>query len=1041
MGKRRTSLGAWVAASLLLLGTPAPGAETATVSPIDEIEQILDDGDAREAERRSREFLEELQDRDPQQPLDESRVLDVLVESLWRGGKSNQPETRELAERALRVKRNALGPGDAGLATSLDNLAHVFRAVGQYDESRRYFEEGLRLREASLGPDHVDVAHSLNQLGWVLYNIGEFSRAKAMGQRSVEIRERVLGVDPDVASSMNNLAIYLKTLGDYSGARLLYEKALSIYESTLGPEHGQVASSLNNLAILLKSQGELATAIELHERSIRVGEKTLGPDHPTVAQGLGNLAGLYMHMGNHPTATRLYLRALGILEGTLGPDNPRLAGILNSLGRQLTDAGDPKTARGYLERALEIREAAHGPEHTLVGRVLNNLGHLEVSVGDLAAAKKTFERSYSIMQSNLGPDHPDSAEVLEKLGDVLHRSGEHTAARERFVAALAVYERNLGPDHPSVAKCLQALSSLLLDMNQLTPALQFALRADEIGREHLRLTARTLPERQALAYALARPAGQDVAFSVLARQQKSTSETTTDVWNAVIRSRALVLDEMRTRRRAMSQAEQPARRLARASEQLANLLVRGPGRQTTEQYRTLLLAAAEERDAAERALAEASLSFRRTNEATRYVLADVAAALPDRSALVAYVRYERQHVPEPQPSYMALVLRSGSEPVAVHLGTEEEIEPLVSRWRDQIAAARTRIPALSRSGDARYRQSGEELRNFVWDPIATRVGSSDRVFVVPDGLLHLVNLGTLPVADGAYLIETAPPIHYLSTERDLIRGDDRPVPGRGLLLAGGPDFGTASAPGRSTGGNDCTDFDSLRFSPLPGTIKEIDAVASLWTNRHTQGPQARVLKLQGAEATEDAFKEQAGGYQVLHLATHGFFVNERCETGARTPNAEGTIRSLAPPADDETTVLAGLALAGANLRNGSNPEGSDGILTAQEIASIDLTGVEWVVLSACDSALGTIRAGEGVFGLRRAFQIAGAETLITSLWSVEDASGRAWTRRLYEARLDGLGSAEAVHRASLGILEARRRDRQSTHPFYWGAFVAVGDWR
>ena len=185
------------------------------------------------------------------------------------------------------------------------------------------------------------------------------------------------------------------------------------------------------------------------------------------------------------------------------------------------------------------------------------------------------------------------------------------------------------------------------------------------------------------------------------------------------------------------------------------------------------------------------------------------------------------------------------------------------------------------------------------------------------------------------------------------------------------------------------------------------------------------------------------GHRVLHLATHGFFVGERCGTdssGSRG-SSEGTIRSLAPPTEDDTTILSGLALAGANLRHASDLEGSDGILTAQEIASIDLKGVDWVVLSACDTGLGTIRAGEGVFGLRRAFQIAGAETLIMSLWAVEDASNRAWMRRLYEARLDGLGSAEAVHRAGLGVLQARRRDRQSTHPFYWGAFIAVGDWR
>jgi CHAT domain-containing protein/Tfp pilus assembly protein PilF len=1025
-----------------LLIAPVAGANEVAISPVDAIERTLKSGDLGGAERQSRALLKELAHREPAKPLDEARVLDLLVQSLWRGGEST-PESFELADRALRIKRQELGPDDADLATSLDNLAHLHRVAGRYDESGALFEQGLRLREIALGPDHERVAHSLNQLAWVLYLTGEFQRARSMGQRSVEIRERVLGDTPDLASSMNNLAIYMKTLGDYSGARVFYERALEIYERAFGEEHGQVARILTNLAILLDDQGNVAQAIEIHERSLRIGRNVLGADHPDVAQGLANLAGLYMRMGDHATATRLYLSALKIMEDKLGPDHPDLAGILNSLGGVRTDAGEIEAARRDLDRALSIRETAHGPEHALVARVLNNLGRLQVSVGDLDSARSTFERSLVITQQNLGLDNPDTANVLEKLGDVLHRSGDFAAAKARFVTALEIYERNLGSDHPSVAECLRALASVLLDLGDLETALDCALRADEIGRRHLRLTARALPERQALAYALTRPAGQDVAFSVLALEKKNESTSTGAAWEAVIRSRALVLDEMRVRHDALSHAEVPARRLARASERLANLLVRGPDRQSIEQYRELLLDAEVERDGAERALAEASLSFRRTNEATRYRLADVAAALPERSTLVAFVRYERQSGADSRPSYMAIVLNSGKQPQAVPLGYEDEIEPSVSRWRAEIAAARKRIPALGRAGDARYQEAGEELRRLVWTPIAEKIGPSDRVFVVPDGLLHLVSLGTLPDASGVFLIETAPPIHYLSTERDLIPRDDRTAVGTGLLLAGGADFGTATDAARPASVESCADFESLRFAPLPGTIKEIGTIAALWADEAAQKPATRVSKLEGAEATEDAFKQRATGHEVLHLATHGFFVDERCETDsvAASPKAEGTIRSLAPSLADETTVLTGLAFAGANVRDATDPEGSDGILTAQEIASIDLTGVEWVVLSACDTALGTIRVGEGVFGLRRAFQIAGAATLITSLWSVEDTSGRAWMRRLYEARLEGAGSAEAVHHASLGILESRRRHRQSTHPFYWGAFVAVGSWR
>jgi CHAT domain-containing protein len=140
-------------------------------------------------------------------------------------------------------------------------------------------------------------------------------------------------------------------------------------------------------------------------------------------------------------------------------------------------------------------------------------------------------------------------------------------------------------------------------------------------------------------------------------------------------------------------------------------------------------------------------------------------------------------------------------------------------------------------------------------------------------------------------------------------------------------------------------------------------------------------------------------------------------------------------------LLSGLALAGANRREEAGPNEEDGIATAEEIAALDLTGTEWAVLSACETGVGEVRAGEGVFGLRRAFQVAGARTLIMSLWSVEDEATREWMRALYEARLrDRRDTAESVRAASLRVLRDRRARGGSTHPFYWGAFVAAGDW-
>ena len=187
----------------------------------------------------------------------------------------------------------------------------------------------------------------------------------------------------------------------------------------------------------------------------------------------------------------------------------------------------------------------------------------------------------------------------------------------------------------------------------------------------------------------------------------------------------------------------------------------------------------------------------------------------------------------------------------------------------------------------------------------------------------------------------------------------------------------------------------------------------------------------------------AVGRRFVHFATHGFLA-DRCAAASGRSTARSKARSEPARFDGvevDPLLLTGLALAGVNRRREHGGSEDEGLLTAEEIAGLDLSSVEWAVLSACESGLGTIRDGEGVLGLRRAFQIAGTGTLVMSLWKVQDESAREWMRELYRARLRGQGSAASIRAASLEVLAARRRDGRSTHPSFWGAFIGSGDWR
>jgi CHAT domain-containing protein len=528
--------------------------------------------------------------------------------------------------------------------------------------------------------------------------------------------------------------------------------------------------------------------------------------------------------------------------------------------------------------------------------------------------------------------------------------------------------------------------------------------------------------------------------------------------------------------------------LASKRDRLARLVVRGPG-SSGEEYRLEIERARAERDVAERALAERSLGFRQEQLQRRLGLDEIRAALPPQSALLAFVRYEQQPFGQPSDTgggraspaeaYLAFAMRAGDpgDPAVVPLGPAADLDAEIARWRKQVTAVAFAGGRSTTRAEAALRQSGDRLRAKIWDPLASRLGDASRVFIVPDGPLHLVTWDALPASGTRYLIERAPLLHYLSAERDLVAGE-QDARGRGLLLVDSPVFneaptlaarvedGTPAREPKPMGAgiestvfrglrSGCGDFRSMTFDPLPASAREAATIEGIWRRSRASAaigtaadagspvggnPVEGLLRLSGRAATEGALKQRVAGTRVLHLATHGFFLGGRCTSALDQAADHRGVSGEA--AGENPLLLAGFALTGANQRQAAGPDDEDGILTAEEVAALDLRGVEWAVLSACDTGVGEVRAGEGVFGLRRAFQVAGARTVMMSLWPVEDEDSRRWMTSVYDRRFArGLGTAEAVRESSLEQLRRRRQAGLSTHPFYWAGFIAAGDWR
>lgn len=1016
-------------------------------------------------------------------------ALNLRVETLFRLGQGAQPNVRDLAARAIA-------------------------------QSQRLF-----------GRDSIDIIPAWRNQAYLLLQAGEFTAARDTLQRVLSLERRASPADSiTIADTEVVLAGVLNTIGDDEAARALDEDALGIFERSLPAEDPRFGDCLTGLANVLTDLGAYDMALATFRRAVRQYEAALGPRHATVAVVLANMARLQQRIGDYSGARAGFQRAAAIqyeesrAHASSVLNTRRLAFTLTFLGETLESIGDYEAARDTLVHAWRIREGALGPTHPLLAATLIQLADVYKDLEDYAHARANYERALSILRDKSGAEDPNYAVALQSLAGVLTAQGQHAEAESLSAQALATLEAAYGARHHMVAKGLAVEANIRLQARDLPGAeaalrralaieadvlsadhpdatsarallarvlflrgdsrgaLEAALEAEENAREHLRVTERSLSEREALAYAATRSAGLAIALTVA--EEGLPDSLLRRICDTVIRSRAVVLDEMAARHRLPAlRSDSTAARLsaavAAAAQRYANLAVRGPDDEHPERFRALIAAARREKESAERELA-ASPALVRGSVAPDAGLDEVSAALPPSSRLVGFVRYDRlDRSDADRPAFGAFLVGSGGTATFVPLGSARDIETSVADWRREAGVGI--LGRSARAAEAAYRRAGARLRRLIWDPLRAPLAGAERVFIVPDETLNFVSLGTLPSAHGQYVVEGHTLLHYLSAERDLA---DRPSTAKSdrLVAFGGLDFDRAAR--RAQGArpvaaayrgevSECGSLRSIRFEPLPGTLREVEEIAAVWRrayperaiNASTEGRSHALSLFLGTKGTEAEFKQNAGDAGILHLATHGFFLDSGCapapprgrgiggleplrpvpapERPRPTPAPRASKNSAAPAGGprENPLLLAGLVLAGANQPL-AGAGGEDGILTAEEIAAMDLSRVRLAVLSACATGLGRATTGEGILGLRRAFQTAGASTLIMSLWPTEDDASERWMRALYRGLVTlRRETAQAARDASRDELRRRRAAGQSTHPFYWGAFVAAGDWR
>jgi CHAT domain-containing protein/tetratricopeptide (TPR) repeat protein len=1002
--------------------------------------------------------------------LTRAKLIEYRVLARLGRGEARDPALEEMARLNLALRARLHGPVDPGYARGLAVYGRLLRMAGRSSEARPYLERSVALLDsvhAETGEVFEPAPHQ--DLAMICGTVGEHERSIALYRRCVADFGTLYGREhPAGLAQRMNMGLEFQQIGAYDSARTAFEEALAGLRRQPDYNPGMRASAMVNLGQLLYVLGDFSESRALHREAVELQLSSLGRDHPNRSVTLSNLAVLHRQFGEHEEARATVEEALAIGERRFGPDDHRLAPHLSTLALILSESGRDDEALPLARRLLRIQEVQNGPEHvvvipthTLLGQILDQQGSAEA--GD-------HHRRAADIAARVAAGDVETGTAWREYGRYQRRRGDRAGAARSLDRAIATFTAAGLEDHPRYAAALVERAALRLDTGDAAGALADAVAAESLAQRHFRHTVRSLPEQVALDYAAARPRGLGLAVAALTALPRN-DDASIAVLDALVRSRALVLDEMAQRHRHVratgdSVTRAAAERLAVARARAAGLYVAWSRSGDAGMHKAYAAAESTAQALEDDALAAAGGRARGEDPG----LAAVRAVLVPGDALVSFVRYARDSV----IAYAGFVAAHGRDGVAfVPLGDAAALERACTAWLEEVSRDPRATGASAAAAERASRTRGERVRRMAWDPLAPHLAGARRILVVPDGALSFVPFAALPDTSGGYLIERGPLVHYLSAERDLVRDGD-PAAARGLLALGGPDFdarpagpvlaatdagATATAAYRGPLGA-CRELQAMRFESLPGTRAEVRDVAAIWDR--TRGPAGDALVHLGSDASETAFKREAPGRRVLHLATHAFVVGGTCVEKAEGTRAMGLLvdasrpatvppasaaapppRTPPPPATTRTREnplqLVGLALAGANARDDAGPDAEDGVLTAEEVASLDLADCEWAVLSSCHSGIGEYAPAEGLLGLRRAFAVAGARTLIASLWAVGDESTRVWMSQLYRARFERGEATEAATRtAALAVLEERRAARRSTHPFHWAAFVAVG---
>ncbi|OGW24146.1 MAG: hypothetical protein A2X55_04245 [Nitrospirae bacterium GWB2_47_37] len=895
----------------------------------------------------------------------------------------------------------------------------------------------------------LDEAKQLHQKGNELYKAGKYNEAIPYAKQVLEIYEKILGKDhPNVATSLNNLAGLYKVIGRYSEAEPLYKRSLEIREKAFGREHPSVAQSLYNLAGLYAFiGGRYAEAEPLHKRALEIYEKALGREHPSVAQSLISLAGLYESTGRYADAEPLYKRALEIREKIRGSEHPDTAIVLRVLAELYRVTGRYAEAEPLFKRSLAIVERALGKDHFSVAASLNKLAVLYESTGRYADAELLHKRALEIMEKALGREHLATAIIIDTLAEIYRVTGRHAEAEPLYKRALEIREKAYGKKHPAVALILKNLAFLYAATERHPESQNLFKRGisiDDLMRENVFLL---FNEKQKISYMNQKEGSIHAFMSHTVKYMQSSSQSIADTFNAWLKWKGAVAEAQGRYMDAAMQSGDPEIKkkfeaLNNIRREIAKMQLSKPDKGSFEDYRNRIAELQKQKETLEAELSRLSKDFALEKTIGKADVKNISEILPKDSVYIDFARikfYDFKTNKFDKPKYLAFVLIPQKEPEVklIEISDAEDTEKHIKTYIQEM----NRIKTIGKTPDkAALDKAARAVYDLAIKPLEKYIKGRKQVFISPDGNLNLIPFEALVTPLNKYLMEEYT-ISYISAGRDIIRFTDTNIAKGDALIIADPDYDMGLMErdkmtkemkvAKTIRGGLSKDVLNISFDRLPDTKQEADAIEKVLTHKK----KIKVKNYQNTKAIEEVIFS-AETPKILHLATHGYFLNDEelkgsSETRGITIKLKEDFLAKDEAVNIENPMLrSGIVFSGVNasLKAGRD----EGMMSAEKILGLNLKGTDLVVLSACETGVGDVKNGEGVFGLKRAFILSGAKTLVMSLWSVPSAETTELMTDFYTLMSTGKSKADALRQAKLNMM------KKKSNPFYWGAFVMTG---